>query len=172
MTVAMPRAEPGQSQGRAGRQRLSLITEEVARAGETEEEDGYRRSWRMDAMAFEFVYLSFVNSMFLSIFTFLPACSVRSFGCLFICLSLACVPPFPIPLTIPFPFPFSFPLPFRRLVNIPLPIEFVSIYLLHGQNGANFVCAMRPITTWSRVLWRPYPHPRLHGPRPTAHSPW
>lgn len=66
-----------------------LITEEVARA------EGDGRSWRMDATAFEFVYLSFVNSMFLSTFALL--CSIRSFGCLFICLSLACVPPFTIP---------------------------------------------------------------------------
>lgn len=79
-----------------------LITEEVARA------EGDGRSWRMDATAFEFVYLSFVNSMFLSTFALL--CSVRSFGCLFICLSLACVPPFPIPhspIPLPLPLPFS-----------------------------------------------------------------
>lgn len=44
-----------------------LITEEVAR-GEVE---GDGSSWRMDATAFEFVYLSFVNSMFLSTFALL-----------------------------------------------------------------------------------------------------
>lgn len=110
-----------------------LITEEVARA------EGDGRSWRMDATAFEFVYLSFVNSMFLSTFALLS--SVRSFGCLFIYLFLACVPPFPNPIAI------AAPILRLRLVNIPLPIEFVSIYLLHRQNGANFVCAMRPITT-------------------------
>lgn len=129
-----------------------LITEEVARA------EGDGRSWRMDATAFEFVYLSFVNSMFLSTFALLS--SVRSFGCLFICLSLACVPPFPNPIAI------AAPILRLRLVNIPLPIEFVSIYLLHRQNGANFVCAMRPITTWSHVLWCPHPHPRPHRKTP------
>lgn len=82
LSLDRARAEPG-------RQRLSLIAEEVARAGETEEEDGYGRSWRMDAMAFEFVYLPFVNSMFLSTFTFLPALSARLVACLFVCLWLA-----------------------------------------------------------------------------------
>lgn len=68
-----------------------LITEEVARA------EGDGRSWLMDATAFEFVYLSFVNSMFLSTFALLCP-SARLVACLFVCLWLAFLHfPFPIP---------------------------------------------------------------------------
>lgn len=57
------------------------------------------------------------------------------------------------------------------LVNIPLPIEFVSIYLLHTtrQRGAqSCLCAARPITTWRYVLWQS--HPQLGPAAPTAGS--
>lgn len=103
----------------------------------------------MDATAFEFVYLSFVNSMFLSTFALLcPLVWLPVYLFVFgLRSSIPFLNPIAIPIPIPVPVPIAAPILRLWLVNIPLPIEFVSIYLLHGQNGANFVCAMRPITT-------------------------
>lgn len=81
-----------------------LITEEVARVERDGDGDG--RSWRMDATAFEFVYLSFVNSMFLSTFALLcPLVWLPVY--LFVFGLRSSIPHSPIPLPLPLPFSVS-----------------------------------------------------------------